>query len=144
MGFRVSQNETMLRIRMFTAPTLALVTIALLSSCVSQQEGFADLDGAREAIDKLPQLEDYAYDVVDSSSSRYVGEHNGTSLWLAGGLDGYEVCLVAYATGDAWGVSCGGGTGMRSGGAAGSFEVVPNGGAAPAGATQVSENVYAD
>jgi len=133
----------MSRIRVLATPALAVAAIALLASCVSQQDGFADLEGNREAIDELPQLEDYAYDSVDTSSSRYVGEHDETSLWLARGLAGATVCLVADAGEGAWGVACGGGTGFQTGGVAGSFEVVPDGGAAPEGATQVSENVYA-
>lgn len=107
-----------------------------------QQNEYADLQGDRETRDELPQLADYAYDDLDVSSSRFVGEHDGTSLWLAQDLDNSTVCLVADAGDDEWIVGCGGGS-TNIGGIAGLFEVVPDSVPAPEGAMQVSENVYA-
>lgn len=103
---------------------------------------FTDLQGDRASGDELPVLTDYAYDAVDASTSRFVADHEGASIWLAEGLEGTTVCLIVDAGADAWVVGCGGAP-TRVGGLTGSFEVVPDGAPAPEGATQISENVYA-
>lgn len=134
--------NAMSHLRHAAAVALALASIAFLSGCVAEQSAFTDLRSDREAHDELPQLADYAYGEVDVSTSRFVGEHDGTSVWLAEGLDGYRVCIVADAGDDGWIVGCGGGT-TKISGLAGTFEVVPDHAPAPEGATQLSENVYA-
>lgn len=127
-------------VRYSAAGALALASIILLVGCSAPQGAFTDLQGKRDIRDELPQLGDGAYDNVDVETSRLVGEHEGTLLWLAEGLDDSAVCLVADA-GDDWIVGCGRAA-VKVGGAAGSFEVVPDGAIAPESATQVSENVY--
>lgn len=134
--------NAMSQLRYFAAVALALASIVVLSGCTAPQDAFTDLQGDRESQDELPQLADYAYDNVDVSTSRFVGEHDDTSLWLAQGLEDAGICIVADAGDDAWAVGCGGQT-IKIGGVAGTFEVVPDGAIAPEGATQLSENVYA-
>ena len=140
--FVVSQDGAMPRLRYASATALVLASITLLSGCSTDLVGFSDLQGERESRDELPELTDYAYDDVDVSTSRYVGEHAGTSLWLARGLENSTVCLVADAGEDEWVVGCGGGT-VGVDGLAGKYQVVVDGVQAPEGAVKISENVYA-
>lgn len=128
--------------RYAAAAALALASIVLLSGCTAPQDAFTDLRGDRESRDELPQLAEYAYDDVEVSTSRFVGEHDGTSLWLALGLEDSGICIVADAGEDSWVVGCGGET-IKIGGMAGTYEVLPDAATAPEGATKVSENVYA-
>ncbi|MGZ0710911.1 hypothetical protein ACWPKO_21550 (plasmid) [Coraliomargarita sp. W4R53] len=131
----------MSRVRFAAVSFLALASIAILPGCTAQGTAFADLQGDKESGDELPALKDYAYDDVDESTSRFVADHEGTSVWLAQGLEDGTVCLIADAGPDAWVVSCGGAP-SRIGGVAGTFEVVSDGAPAPSGATQLSDNVY--
>lgn len=132
----------MSRLRYASASALALASIALLSGCMAQPAMFSDLQGERASDDELPPLADYAYDNVDVSTSHYIGEHDGTSLWLAQGRENSTVCLVADAGENAWVVTCGGAA-TKVSGVAGTFEVVVDGAPAPEGAVKVSDNVYA-
>ena len=131
-----------LRRRKVAAAAFTLASFALLSGCAAQQSSFTDLQGSRESQDELPQLADYAYDDVDESTSRFIAEHEGTSLWLAAGLEDSTVCLVADAGAEAWVVTCGAGA-FNSSGVTGTFEVAPDGATAPEGSMQISENVHA-
>ena len=133
---RAVHDDHMASLRL-VAVTLVAMSAAMLTGCV-QYTTYADLEGERDAADHLPELEEYAYDSLDALTSRFVGEHNGTSLWLAKGEEANSACLVAQR-GDDWIIGCGGG---MSGGP-GSFEIYPDGAVVPEGATQVSENVYA-
>ena len=130
----------MFRPRSVVAGALALASVVVLSGCGSSGELFSDLGGDRQDRDELPALADHAYDNVDVSTSRFVGEHDGASVWLARALDGSRVCLIADAGDEAWVVGCGVG---KVSGIAGSFEVQPDGMATPEGAERLSENVYA-
>lgn len=134
--------SAMSQLRVAALASLALASIVLLSGCMASQDAYADLQGDRESHDELPRLADYAYDNVDVSTSRFVGEYDGTSLWLARGLEDSSICIVAAAADDAWFAGCGGAT-TKIGGIAGTFEVIPDGARGPEGATRVSENVYA-
>lgn len=78
-----------------------------------------------------------------AGKDRYVGEHEGTSLWIAEGVEASSVCLVALR-GDSEGfISCGGTSGVATQGQAGSFTVIPDSGFTPDNAMKISENVYA-
>lgn len=121
---------------------LAVVSGLLLTGCAAQQGTLTDLQRDHESGDELPQLDDHAYEAVDVESSRFVGEHEGTSLWLAEGREASAVCLVADPGDADWVVGCGG-LPIGVDGLAGHFEVVPDGAPAPEGVTQISENVYA-
>lgn len=134
--------SAMSRLRFAATASLALASIVLLSGCTVSQDAYADLRGDQETHDELPRLADYAYDNVDVSTSRFVGEYEGTSLWLAQGLEDSSICIVAAAADDAWVAGCGSGT-TKISGITGTFEAIPDGAIGPEGATRVSENVYA-
>lgn len=90
----------------------------------------------------MPQLADYAYDAVDVSTSHYLGEHDGASLWLAQGLEESTICLVASAGVEDWVVGCGGAT-TKVSGTTGTYQILADEATAPEGAVRISENVYA-
>ncbi|QLD11234.1 hypothetical protein [Microbacterium oleivorans] len=98
--------------------------------------------------DELPaELPDYATEQIRLGSQRFVGEHEGTSLWLARGAGeeapGLEVCLLAYPDETNWAFGCGGADQLELRSVAGSFTVVPDGQTPPAGLTAITPNVYA-
>lgn len=132
----------MSRLGFVSATAVSFAAITLLSGCSGQLDGFVDLQGEKQDRDELPELADNAYDELDVSTSRYIGEHEGTSLWLAQGLENSTVCLVADAGEKEWLVGCGGGA-VKVSGQAGTYQVVGDGAAAPEGAVKISENVYA-
>ena len=128
-----------------SATVLLIAACALtLSGCATSTDGFGDLQTQRGSEDELPALaESDAFDNVDISTSRYVGEHDGASLWIAEGVVDAQICLVAVAGESEWGVSCGGAAGVITTGVTGTFMVIPDGVPAPENATKISENVYA-
>lgn len=124
------------------AAAVPLAAVLALSGCVSDLETYADLQRDREPADELPGLPENPYESVDESSSRYIGEHDGRSLWIAEGVDDAMMCLVVVTDAADWIVGCGDGA-PRVSGATGTFGVVADGVPAPGGATMISENVYA-
>ena len=126
-----------------TASALALIAAVMLTGCSFSSPNLAVLETEREAEDELPPLEADSYDPVDTATSRYVGEHDGVSLWVAKGTDS-PACLIAIADPDEeWGIACGGlPTRLSSFGH--TFELTPDGSPAPEGMTRISENVYAE
>ncbi|UYO96633.1 hypothetical protein OED01_13640 [Microbacterium sp. M28] len=128
--------------RRIGAFVLTAASIVLFTGCGTTPDLYADLQGEQDSQDELPQLEDDAYESVDVASSRYIGEHDGTSIWLAQGLEESSLCLVADA-GEQWVVGCSGGGPLNVGGVVGEFEVLPDGMPTPEGATKLSDNVYA-
>ncbi len=67
------------------------------------------LDREAEARDEVPaDLPGYAWDDVDQATARFVGEGDGTFLWLARARDDAAACLLAYVDADAWVIGCGG------------------------------------
>lgn len=129
-------------LRCAAAVALGLGSVTLLAGCAGQQLPYADLQVDRQSEDELPKLADYAYDNLNESTSRFIGEHDGTSLWIAAGDKDESICLVTVAGDDLWVAACGGGP-TKMGGITGSFEIVPDGVPGPEGATKLSENVYA-
>lgn len=129
-------------LRAVFATALAVSTLVLCAGCAGQQIHYSDLDRAATSGDELPALDESAYASVDTSSSRYIGEHDGTSVWLAQGIEEDTVCLIADGGEQAWFVGCGGGPQSKFGGMGGSFTVIADGVPAPTDATQLSENVY--
>lgn len=129
--------------RIVAATALALVSAGVLTGCSFVSSDLDVLDSDRQVADELPILEDYSYDEVDEPSSRYVGEHDGISLWVARGTES-PACLVAVGEdADEWLVACGG-LPLRMSGLDHAFELRPDGAPAPEGGTRVSDNVYAD
>ncbi len=101
-------------------------------------------DRAAEEIDELPHdLPDYAVESADKTTARFVGEYEATSLWLMRGREPAMICLLAHRSEEKWNVACAGEQGpLAVSGDAGHFTVMADGGAGPAGATQISENVF--
>lgn len=130
------------RITALTAVTLSLALAA--AGCSSPAPGLADLDREPTTGHPLPaDVSDDALADVDRDSIRWVGEHEGTDLWLAAGENDYGACLVIYPNATDWLVACGGGL-MQSTTSGGlEFAVVPDGGTVPAGFEAVSRNVFA-
>ena len=117
--------------------------VLALAGCAPGGSPFTDMQGEREAHDELPTLPDYVHEDFHADTSRYVGEHNGASLWLVEGSDPQApTCLIVYPDPYTWHVACGSSGGLGASGAAGSFEVVPDNAAAPENGTKISENVY--
>jgi len=122
---------------------IATCAVLTLTSCAASGSGYAVLDSDAQPADEVPEaLPASAWDTADSSSARFVGEHDGTSLWLTRGGDETDVCLLAYADEDTWVLGCGGGSPFGVAGVSGSFTVIPDGVPSPEGMTQISENVY--
>ncbi|MGM1018013.1 MAG: hypothetical protein ACQEW8_10795 [Actinomycetota bacterium] len=126
------------------AGLIVAVAAFTLSGCTTPGHAYAVLDRDAQPTDAVPDdLPPHAWRDADPASARSVGEHDGTSLWLARGTDEAGTCLLAYADEEAWVISCGGeGAPFVLGGVAGSFTVVPDGSVVPDGATEISENVY--
>lgn len=118
----------------------------LLTGCIASGVPYAVLEEDAQPADELPaELPGYAGDGADLETARFVGEHDGSSLWLMRGKDNSGICLLAYRDESVWTLGCSSAGGqMGIGGLAGNFTVLPDGAPAPEGATQVSENVYAD
>ncbi|GGH36514.1 hypothetical protein [Microbacterium album] len=128
-----------------TAVTASLLAVLGLAGCgfLASPVPFSDLTRERTEADALPELHDFPPANVDPESSRYVGEHEGVRLWLAEPTQVDGVCLIVVRTTDTdWVAGCSGGSGVRLGGAGGSFEVRPDRAPVPDDATRVSENVY--
>ena len=122
---------------------LGLAAITTLTGCSISSTNLAVLETDPVAEDELPPLEDDSYRAVDVDSSRYVGEHEGVSLWVAKGTDS-PACIVAITDPeDDWVVGCGG-LPTRISGSGHTFEIRADDSPAPEGMTRVSDNVYAE
>ncbi|MGL3151678.1 hypothetical protein ACSS7Z_15120 [Microbacterium sp. A82] len=130
-----------LRVGMAVIATCAALT---LTGCAPSDSAYAVLDRDAQPADEVPEaLPAYAWDTADPTTARFVGKHDGTSLWLARGGDKANACLLAYVDEDAWILSCGGsGSSFGADGVAGAFTVVPDGAPSPDGMTQISDNVF--
>ncbi len=124
------------------AATLALAAGVSLAGCAAPGGGYADLARDREQRDELPGVAAAADEAIDASSSRYVGAHEGASLWLAQGRDPGSICLVVDAGPERNQSACSSG-GVSVRGSAGRFAVIPDGEPAPEGGTRISANVFA-
>ena len=127
--------------RTITASALALTAAAVLVGCSFSASPVAVLDRDRAAGDELHVLEDHAYESVDEPTSRYIGDHEGTDLWLARGTDSGSVCLIVVTAEEDWITGCGG-LPTRLGGVGGTFEVRADGALPPEGMTRISENIF--
>lgn len=126
------------------AAFIAACSALALTGCAASSPDYAVLDREAQQADEVPgTLPDTVWDEVAPETSRFVGEHDGTSLWLTRSNDETAVCLLAYADEDAWMAGCSDGPLLEVSGAAGIFAVVPDGAPGPDGMGQVSDNVYA-
>ncbi|PKI92950.1 hypothetical protein CW368_01230 [Actinomycetales bacterium SN12] len=134
----------MLKARELLVLTLVTSGILVFSGCsASVKDDFADLRKPHTRQDKLPALDEDPSETIDFSTARYLGEHEGTSLWIAEGIKASSVCLVALFGDSEGSISCGGTSGVATQGQAGSFAVIPDNGFVPDNAMKISENVYA-
>ncbi|MFP7759860.1 hypothetical protein [Marisediminicola sp. LYQ85] len=134
------------RFRSAGATIVAVSVMAVLAGCVGGTSDFAVLEREPGPGDALPDLPGYAFDDLDMSSARFVGEHDGTDVWLARSGDsvvGLGVCLIVSPEGGDWHVACGGTGQLEIDGPGGRFEIRPDDSPTPEGATAVSENVFA-
>ncbi len=130
------------------AAAVSICAASVLAGCAATDSPYAVLERDPGPSDALPAaLPEYATEQIRLGSQRFVGEHEGTSLWLARGAGeeapGLEVCLLAYPDDKNWALGCGGVGELTLGGAAGSFTVVPDGQTPAGGLTAISPNVYA-
>lgn len=81
--------------------------------------------------------------LMDLETVRWLGEHDGSRLWIGAGKRPHEVCLLVYESEVDAMVACGSDSDalVINGG---DYTVVPDGVAPPAGSTAISENVYVD
>lgn len=121
-----------------------LLTGLALSGCSTPGNGYPILDREAQAVDKVPDtLPSYAGDNADLSTSRFVGEHDGTSLWLMKGTDATTVCLLAYPDAEGWVIGCGDMASQTGvGGPEMQFLYQPDFAPAPEDSIEISENVY--
>lgn len=129
-------------------PSRALALLAtaaatlVLTACTAGSPPYADLAGDPTEQDALPNgLPAHAYGDIDVDSIRYVGDDEGTQLWLARGAERDSMCLVSITDIDAddWVVACGGVAGPLT---IGSYVVHSDGYPTPDDAVAISENVY--
>lgn len=124
---------------------IGLMLTLLLAGCGITPSTYSILDSKAESEDALPDaLPSYAGDSADLATSRFVGEYDGTSLWLLRGEESSTVCLLAFPNVDEWVMGCGGDTDAGAmEGPTGKYVYQPDGLPAPQDATRVSANVYA-
>lgn len=128
------------------ACAFVLLAATTMTGCSFSSPSLSVLETDRVVEDELPPLEAHAYESVDTATSRFVGEYEGVSLWVAQGTES-PACLAAVLDdGDAgpdWILSCGG-LPIRMSGVGHTFELRPDGAPAPEDMTRISENVFAD
>ncbi|GAA1135464.1 hypothetical protein [Nesterenkonia lutea] len=130
----------------YRVPALAIAVTALLgmSGCTGQAESYSDLtqaaDGEKSVPDAIP---DSARGNFDAESIRWIGEHEGSELWLGTAADSRGVCLLLYPDPERWVVGCTDGAVLSlNRGGAWDYHVRPDDHAPPSEAVQVSSNVY--
>jgi hypothetical protein len=116
-----------------------VLAASALTGCVGGQT-FSDLEREPSADDALPAVNINAN--IDEASVRFVGEYEGTRLWLMESDQG--MCLLQYPNSREWTSGCTESAGeFGSAGPGGTFVVIPDDGYPPKGAVKISENVYA-
>ncbi|WP_158685349.1 hypothetical protein [Microbacterium halophytorum] len=123
--------------RPMAAAAICLGVLALAAGC-SDGSSFADLEREPSADDALPMPES-GLDGVDLGSVRYVGDHEGTEVWVARAADfRQDICLALMPSDGAWSVACGG-VWLKTNG----FVVQADGALADDDWVRVSHNVWA-
>ncbi|SDR88723.1 hypothetical protein [Agrococcus carbonis] len=122
---------------------LVLAAGALALTGCASGPSYAVLDRAAGDEDALPsELPASATEGADAETARFAGEHEDVALWLLRSEEPGGICLLAFRDPADWRKGCAGAD-LTVDGTLGAFTVVRDGGTPPAGATQVSENVYA-
>lgn len=140
----VRDTECMKASRIALAVSLASLVTVVLSGCSGTTGGYAILDRPADSNDSVPSaVHDDEVDTMDLSTSRYVGENDGTQLWLGRGQDASTVCLLAYPNDESWVIGCAGpGRSTVDGSVAGRFVFQPDGYSTPEDSTAISDNVF--
>jgi hypothetical protein len=126
---------------MMSASLLGLA--ALLAGCSSSGATYSALDRDAESADELPGVVLEGGGDIDVDTARFVGEHDGVSLWLALAERPDTVCLVVYPNDQDWVTGCGAEGGpIGVGGPAGDYVLIPDGAPAPEDSSQLTDNVY--
>lgn len=125
------------------AVLVALVSVGVVG-CACAGDDYAVLERPAQAADALPT--GLSYDDLSSvvaDSARFVGEHDGVSVWLARSTESPAgVCLLAHESDRESIVGCGG-DGIRVSFSGRTFEAVSDAAPTPDAPVRVSANVYA-
>lgn len=124
-------------------PALAIAITVLVgtSACSSQAEKYTDL--TEESASEKPLPEAVRTGSIDLESTRWVGEHEGTELWLGLAADEAGMCLAIYPDPERWVTGCSSGDEVNvSNGDGWDYRVRPDNIELPDGAVPVSHNVF--
>ncbi|WP_404433886.1 hypothetical protein LG299_05100 [Microbacterium lacus] len=128
------------RVTMMSVSLLGLA--ALLAGCSSSGTNYSALDQQVKPGDELPRAIDNGGDEIAADTARFVGEHDGVSLWLARAERPDIVCLIVYANDQDWVTGCGAEGGpIGVGGPSGGYVLSPDGAPTPDGSRQLTDNV---
>lgn len=124
--------------------SVSLLSLAvLLAGCSSSGATYSALDRESEPADELPAVVAEGNDDIAVDTARYVGEYDGTGLWIARAESPDTVCLILYPNDRDWVAGCGAEGGpIGVGGPSGDFIVTPDGAPAPDDSDRVTDNVY--
>lgn len=119
----------------------AASAVVVLAGCASGP-GYADLAGEpasdRSLADDLGAV---SLEEGDLSDARWIGEHEGTDLWLFAGAESGEACLLANPAEGSWTSSCG--ETFALGGVDGyEYVLLPDGETYDRPVSAISENVF--
>lgn len=121
---------------------VAVCGMLLLTGC-STNIGYSVLDRGSSPEDALPAVVLEQSEGVDSSTSRFIGVHDGVSFWLARSSGREGICLIGFPSDQEWVVSCGGaGSNLAFRGTSGIYELYPDGVPAPDGPKRIFENIF--
>ncbi|GAA2585975.1 hypothetical protein [Microbacterium binotii] len=128
--------------RRLLTPISLLAAALALAGCTSVGS-YTDLESTETRALPDAVTED-ARANLDLDSMRWVGQYEGTDVWLARGSKAGEICIFTYPGDGAWASVCGGEGGELgvSGPDQRVYMVVPDGGDSPEGSIAVSHNVY--
>lgn len=117
------------------------VSALMLTACSSAADGYSDLNGKRVAEDALPAMSDHILADLDPESSRFLGEFDGTKLWLAAATaPTAAVCLAIMPESGDWIAGCG--ADFALGSPDGKFRIRADGAPSDDHLTPLSENVF--
>lgn len=130
----------------YRLPALAISIVALVgaTACSHQVDNYSDLSEDSDNEKPLPDtIREEASVSLDLDSARWVGEHEGTELWLGLEADDMGICLVVYPDDERWVSGCStAGEVIVSNGDGWDYRAHPDNADLPEGAIQVSRNVF--
>lgn len=122
----------------------ACVLLVSLTACSAGGAEYSDLSASRlfDAKGVSDSLTDEALQGFDRETTRLVGTHDGTDVFLAVAESSAGACLLAYASDVDWVSGCMEGEGSVGGVKGLTFVVLPDGAPVPDDADRVSDNVF--